>query len=154
MLFEPLDGGTRPHLLHEAVYNLDAGEVAFVHRAVECLAGESFAVQTAVGSAVEETSDFVFKLADALDRLVDKRPGELLVRQPLATLDRVHEMALDRVAQQQGNVVAALHHPGAARLSQQSLGRNRHLKTWIGVMGMESRKQACAAGAENENIGL
>src|SRR4051812_25117918 len=120
MLFEPLDGVTRPHLLHEPVYNLDAGEVAFVHGTVESLARESFAVQTAIGIAVEKTSDFVLEFADALDRLVDKRPGEFLVRQPLATLDRVHEMALDRVTPQQGNVVATLHHPGAARLSQQS----------------------------------
>ena len=51
----------------------------------------------AVGVAVEETADVVFQLVDALDRKVDQLPGDLLMVQPLAALDRIHEMALDGI---------------------------------------------------------
>ena len=96
MLLEPADRRARPHLLHQPVDDLDAGEVALVDGAVEGLAGERLAVQAAVGIAVEEAADLVFKLAHPLDRAGHQRPGELLVRQPFAALDGVHEMALDR----------------------------------------------------------
>ncbi len=86
----------RPDLLHQPVDDLDAGEVALVHGAIEGLAGEGLAVQRAVGIAVEETADLVFQLAHALDGLGHQRPGQLLMRQPFAAFDGVHEMALDR----------------------------------------------------------
>ena len=97
VLFQPADRRPRPHLLHQPVDDLDAGEVALVHGAIEGLAGERLAVQRAVGIAVEEAADLVFKFVDALDGGGDECPGQRLVRQPFAALDRVHEMALDRV---------------------------------------------------------
>ena len=67
MLLEPLDAA-RPDLLGEPVDDLDAGQVALVHRAVEGLAGERLLVDRAVGIAVEEAAELVLELADALDR--------------------------------------------------------------------------------------
>ena len=69
-----------------------------------------------------------------------QRPGEFLVRQPFAALDGVHEMALDRVARMQRDVVAALHHAGAAAFAEQALGGNRDVELGIG---------ACACSAAN-----
>ena len=95
VLFQPADR-PRPDLLHQPVDDLDAGEVALVHGAIEGLAGERLAVQRAVGIAVEEAADLVFQFLHALDRFGDQRPGQFLVRQPFAAFDGVHEMALDR----------------------------------------------------------
>ena len=67
MLFEAIDVA-RPHLLGEAIDDLDAGQIALVHGAVERLAGERFLVDRAVGIAIEETAELVLQLADALDR--------------------------------------------------------------------------------------
>ena len=135
----------RPNLLHQPVDDLDAGEVAFVHGAVEGLAGEGLAVQRAVGIAVEEASDLVFELAYAFDRGRHQRPGQFLMRQPLAALDGVHEMALDRVAWIERDVIAALHHTGAAAFAEQALGRNRDVEIGIGFQRMERREQPGAA---------
>ena len=130
MLLQPLDR-PRPHLLHQPVDDLDAGQVALVHRAVEGLAGERLAMQRAVGVAVEEAADLVFQLAHPLDGLGHQRPGEVLVGQPLAALDGVHEMALDGVAGIERDVVAALHHARAAALAEQALGGDRHLRSGL-----------------------
>ena len=153
MLFEAADR-TRPYLLHQPVDDLDAGEIALVHGAVEGLAGEGLAVQRAVRIAIEEAADLVLQLAHALDRGAHQRPGELLVRQPFAALDRVHEMALDRVARVERHVVAALHHARAAAFAEQALGRDRDVEIGIGLVGMQRREQTGAAGAENQNVGL
>src|SRR5690606_38767360 len=104
-----------------AVDDLDSGEIALVHRAVEGLAGKCLLVDGSVGIAVEEAAELVLQLADALDRLGDQRPGKVLVREPLAALDGVHEVALDGVARGERDVVAALDHAGAAALAEQAL---------------------------------
>ena len=153
MLFEPADR-PRPDLLHQPVDDLDAGEVALVHGAIEGLAGKRLAVQRAVRIAVEETADLVFEFAHALDRRRDQRPGQFLVRQPFAAFDRVHEMALDRVAGIERDVVAALHHAGAAAFAEQSLGRDRDVEIGIGLERVQRGEQPGAAGAEDQNVGL
>ena len=61
--------------LHQAVDDLDAGEIALVHRAVEALPGKGLLMQAAVGVAVEEAADLVFQLVDALDGPFAKPPG-------------------------------------------------------------------------------
>ena len=66
VLLEPPDAA-RPDLLGEATDDLDAGQVALVHRAVEGLPGEGLLVHGAVGIAVEEAAELVFELVDALD---------------------------------------------------------------------------------------
>ena len=143
-----------PHLLHQAVDDLDAGEVALVHSAVEGLPGEGLAVQRAVGVAVEEAADLVFQLVHALDGLGDERPRHLLVGQPLAALDGVHEVALDGVARIERDVVAALHHARAAALADQALGGDGHLQRRIGPMRVQRREQSGTAGAEDEDVGV
>ena len=67
VLFQPPDR-PRPDLLHQPVDDLDAGEIALVHGAVEGLAGKGLAVQRAVGIAIEEAADLVLQLAHPLDR--------------------------------------------------------------------------------------
>src|SRR5580693_146920 len=153
MLFEPADR-PRPHLFHQPVDDLDAGEVALVHGAIEGLAGEGFAVERAVGIAVEEAADLVFQFLHALDRLGDQGPGQLLVRQPFAAFDGVHEMALDGVAGIERDVVAALHHAGAAAFAEQALADDGDVEIGIGFLGMQRREQAGATGAEDQNVGL
>ncbi len=143
-----------PDLLHQPVDDLDAGEVALVHGAVEGLAGEGLAMQRAVGIAVEETADLVFQLAHALDRGRDQRPRQLLMRQPFAALDRVHEMALDRIAGVERDVVAALHHARAAAFAEETLARNGNVEIGIGFERMQCGKQPGATGAEDQNIGF
>src|SRR5262245_27506285 len=145
---------SRPDLLHQSVDDLDAGEIALVHRAVEGLTGEGFAVQRAVRIAIEEATDFILELAHAFDRGAHQRPGQLLMRQPFAALDGVHEMALDRVARVERHVVAALHHARAAAFSEQAFGRDGDAKIGIGLVRVQRREQAGAAGAENQNVGL
>ncbi len=125
-----------------------------MHGAVEGLPGEGLAVQRAVGIAVEEAADLVFQFAHALDGLGHQRPGQLLMRQPFAAFDRVHEMALDRVAGIERDVVAALHHAGAAAFAEQALARNRDVEIGIGFERMQRGEQPGAAGAEDQNVGL
>ena len=108
----------------------------------------------AVGVAIEEAADLVLQLAHALDRGRHQRPGQLLVRQPFAALDGVHEMALDRIAGIERHVVAALHHAGAAALAEQALAGDRDVESGIGREGMQRREQPGAAGAEDQNVGL
>ena len=141
MLFHAADR-PRPDLLHQPVDDLDAGEVAFVHGAVERLSSEGLAVQRAIGIAVEEAADFVFQFADALDRRGDQRPGQFLMRQPFAAFDRVHEMALDRVAGIERDVIAALHHAGAAAFAEQPLGGDGDVEIGIGLAAHAARRTA------------
>ena len=152
MLLQPVDAA-RPHLLREPVHDLDAREVALVHRAVERLPGERLLVDRAVGVAVEEAAELVLELADPLDGARDERPREVLVRQPLAALDRVHEMPLDRVACGQRDVVAALHHPRAAALAEQALDGDRHVQRGIRRVRVQRGEEPGAAGAEDQDVG-
>src|SRR5580693_7249054 len=153
MLFEPPDR-PRPHLLHQPVDDLDAREVALVHGAIECLAGEGLAVQRPVGIAIEEATDLVFQLLHPLDGLGDQGPGQLLMRQPFAAFDGIHEMALDGVAGIKRDVVAALHHAGAAAFAEQTFADDGDVEIGVRLQRMQRGKQPGAAGAEDQNVGL
>src|SRR5690606_33419037 len=111
-------------------------------------------VDGSVGIAVEEAAELVLQLADALDRLGDQRPGKVLVREPLAALDGVHEVALDGVARGERDVVAALDHAGATALAEQALDRDGDRKRWIGLVGMQGGEEPCAARAEDQDVGI
>ena len=125
-----------------------------MHSAIESLAGERLAVQRAVGVTIEEAADLVFQFLHALDRLGDQRPGQFLMRQPFAAFDGVHEMALDGVAGIERDVVAALHHAGAAAFAEQTLADDGDVEIGIRLQAVQRRKQAGAAGAQDQNIGL
>jgi hypothetical protein len=62
---------------------------------IKGLAGKGFLVDGAVGVAVEEATQFVFEFVDAFYGGGHQRPGQVLIGQPLAAVDGVHEMALD-----------------------------------------------------------
>ncbi len=143
-----------PHLFGQAVHDLDAGEVALVHGAVEGLSGERLLVDRAVGIAVEETAELVLQLADARARLVDQQPCEVLIVQPGAAVDRVHEMALDGIARRQRHVVAALHHARAAAFAEQALDRDGDVEIGIGALRVQRGEQSRAPGTENQDVGI
>jgi hypothetical protein len=143
-----------PHLFGEAIDDLDAGEVALVHGAVEGLSGERLLVHGAVGVAIKEAAELGLQLADALGRGFHQQPGELLVVEPAAALDCVHEMPLDRVFRRQRDVVAALHHAGAAAFAEQALHRDGDVEVGIGFFGVQRGEQARTAGAEDEDVSL
>src|SRR5690606_37440871 len=132
-LFEAVNTA-RPDLLHEPVDDLNAGQVALVDGAVEALARERLLVDRAVGITVEEAAELVLQLVDALDRDIDQCPGQLLIVQPLAALDGVHEVALDRVRRREGDIVAALHHAGSAALPEQPLERDSYRQVLPGLL--------------------
>ena len=153
MLFQPLDLA-RPHLLGQAVDDFDAGEVALVHGAIESLAGEGLLVDAAVRIAVEKTAQLVLQLVNALHRQGHQLPREILVGQPLAALDGVHEVALDRIAGGERDVVAALHHARAAAFAEQPLHRDGDVERGIGLVRVQRGEQPRAARAENQDVSL
>ena len=120
MLFEPLDVA-RPDLLGETIDDFDAGQIPLVDRAIERLPGKRLLMNRAVGIAIEQAAKLVLELAHTLERGRYQRPRQVLIGEPRAAFDRVHEMALDRVLGRQSNVVAPLNHASAAALSEQAL---------------------------------
>src|SRR5262249_14237331 len=129
-------------------------EIALVDGAVEGLSGERLLVDGAVRIAVEEAAEFVLQLANAHRRGRHQQPGEILVVEPGAALDRVHEMALDRILLGERHVVAALHHAGAAAFAEQAFHRDGHVEVGSGLLGVQRRKEAGAARAEDQNVGV
>src|SRR6266850_827035 len=94
VLLQPRDVA-RPDLLGEPVDDLDAGEVALVHRAVERLPGEGLLVNAAVGIAVEEAAELVFQLPDSFNGQSHQLPGEILIGKPLAALAEDQDVRVD-----------------------------------------------------------
>src|SRR5262249_42866832 len=70
-----------------------------------------------------------------------------------AALDRVHEMALDRVFLGERDVVAALHHARAAALAEQALHRDRDRERRIGLVRVQRGEEPRAARAEDQDVG-
>src|SRR6202041_3504077 len=52
------------------------------------------------------------------------------------------------------NVVAALHHAGAAAFAEQPLADDGDVEIGVGLQGVQRRKEAGAAGAQDQNVGL
>src|SRR5262249_1319327 len=117
-------------------------------------AGEGFLMDGAVGVAVEEAAELVFQLVDSFDGERHQLPGEILVRQPLAALDRVHEVALDRVFLGERDVVTALHHARAAAFAAQSLARDGDRELGRGLVRVQRSEETGAARAEDQDVGV
>ena len=66
----------------------------------------------------------------------------------------VHEMPLDRVGRRERDVVAALHHAGAAAFAEQALHRDGDVELGPRLLGVQRREQARAAGAEDQDVGV
>ena len=81
-------------------------------------------------------------------------PGELLVGEPGAADDGVHEMALDRVLARQRDVVAALHHARATALAEQALHRDGDRELGRRLVRVQRGEQARAARAEDQDVGV
>ncbi len=151
MVFKPVDAKA-PNLLGQPVDDFDAGQIALMHGSVEGLARKRLLMDGAIGVAIEKAPVLIFEFTDAARSLADKQPGQVLIIEPFATLDRVHEMAFDRIPLREGDVVTALNHARAAAFAEQALDRNRHVKIGSGFLRMKRGKQPGAASAKNENV--
>ena len=86
--------------------------------------------------------------------VADQQPRQLLLVEPAAAVDRVHEMPLDGILRRQRDVVAALHHAGAAAFAEQALHRDGDVELGPRLLGVQRREQAGAAGAEDQDVGV
>ena len=154
MLLQFLDTA-RQHLLHQPVDDLDPGQITLVHGAVGRLAGKRLLMQRPIGIAVKETPNLILQFTDAHHSLLAQPPCHVLVGQPLAAMDRVHEMPLDRIATTKRHVVAALHHPRAAAFADQPLdGDGDPRAVGRGLLGVKRGKETRATGAEDQNVSV
>src|SRR5438552_12407541 len=63
-------------------------------------------------------------------------------------------MPLDGILRRQRNVVATLHHTGAAALSEQTLHRDGDVELGPRLLGVQRGEQAGAAGAKDQDVGV
>ena len=125
------------HLFGESAHDLDAGEITFVNRAIERLAGERFLFDCAVGIAIEEAAEFCLHLFDGRRGLLDERDGKILIVDVLPALERVHQVLFVRVFVVEHDVEPALHHPAASAFALERFGRDQDFQIRIGVEGVE-----------------
>ena len=130
-----------PDLLTEAVDDLDTREITLMDRAIKCLTGKCLLVNRAIGIAIKKTSQLVFKLMNALNRLRNQSPCQVLIGKPFAAFDGVHKVPLDRVALGNCNVVSTLNHACAAAFTQKPLYCNRDRCIGRMLMGMQGCKK-------------
>ena len=154
VLLQPFDRAAQ-NLFHQAVDDLDPGQIALVDGSVGGLSGEGFLMKRAVRIPVEEAADLVFKLVDPLDSRAAQAPCHVLVGKPFAAVDGVHEVALDRIAAAERHIVAALDHACAAAFADETLDRHRDSGACRGaLLGVERGEQTGTAGAEDQDVGV
>src|SRR5579872_4853187 len=124
--------GTGKHLLHQPADDLDASQVAFVNGPICRLSGECFLMQGPVRIAIKEATDLILEFPDANDSLLAQLPCHVLVGKPFPADDRIHEVTLDGITSTKGDIVASLHHAGAAALPNESFDGNRDLRAFWG----------------------
>ena len=151
MLLHALDFSC-PNLLGQAIDDLYASLIAFVHRAIKRLSSKRLLMHRAVGIAIKEAAKLIFKFMNTFDGFGHQRPSQILIRQPLAALDGVHEMPLDRVARRQRHVVAALHHARTAALAEEALHGHGDLQLRGSLMGVQRGEQPSTARAKNQDV--
>ena len=110
-------------------------------------------MQRAVRIAIKEAANLVLQLSNTHNRLLAQTPSHVLVGQPFATLNGVHEVPLDSVATAKGDVVATLNHPRAAAFADQAFDSNGDLGA-LGrcLLGMKGREQTRTTRAKDQNI--
>ena len=139
-------------LLHQAADDFDAGEIAFVYGTIIGLAGERLVVQRTVRVSIEKAAHLVFQFTHPRDCGFTQFPGHILIRQPLAAVYGIHEVALHRVAGPQCNVITALHHTGASGFPHQSLDGYGHGESRGGFFCVQRGEQAGAAAAQDQDV--
>ena len=120
-----------------------------MHCAIECLAGKRLVMQRTIVVAIKETSKLIFQFLHPRDRGLTQAHRHILIWQPLATIDGIHEMTFHRVTGRQGNVVATLHHARATTFTEQTLNCNSDMEVWIGLARVQSREQAGTSTTED-----
>src|SRR5262249_39991614 len=145
---------TSVRLLGEVVHDLDAGEIALVHRAVVRLAGERLLMDASRRVAVEEASVTRLELQHAPGRLGHEAPDHLLIVDPPTAVQRVHEMRFERVGWGHHRVVAALPHTGAARATEKALDDDDDRQRGRRVGGVRRGGEAGAARPEDQDVSL
>ena len=123
-----------------------------MHGAIKSLPGKSLLMDRAVGIAVKKTAPAIFQFANAPLRADHKRPGQILIIQPFAALQRVHEMTLGGITLSNRNIIAALDHARAAAFAKQALHRNGDFQRGIADFGMKRGEQTRTTRAEYQNI--
>ena len=92
-----------------------------MHGSIEGLASKRLLMHGAIGVAIKKATEFVLKLTDTSLRTSHKLPSKFLVIQPLATLNGIHEVTLNRIPLRKCHVIAALHHARTTAFAEQSL---------------------------------
>jgi hypothetical protein len=154
VLLERPDRGPRPHLLGQAVHDLDAREIALVNGAIVGLAGERLLMDAPVGVAVEEAAVAAFQLQHPARRFGHERPHQLLVVDPSPTRERVEKVGVDGIGRGEHGVVAALNHARAAGAPEQALDHHGDREMRRAVGGVEGRAQPGAARAQDQEVCL
>ena len=139
-------------LVLQAPHDLDSGQVAPVHGAVEGLPGERLLVDHPARVAVEEAAVAVLQLQQAQGGLVDQDPGQLLVVEVAPATDGVAEVQGERVAGVEDGVVAPLHHAGAAALGHQALDHHGDVQIGIGIAGVQRGHHPGATPADDQAV--
>src|SRR5690554_4404774 len=94
---------------------------------IKGLPSERFTVQRAIVVTIEKASHFIFKLKYPLWCSFNQAPGQLLIGNPIATVNRIHEVTFNRITTIQGNVVPTLNHTSTATLAQQAFNGDGYL---------------------------
>ena len=80
-------------------------------------------MQAAIRIAIKKASHFIFQLGNPFNRQITKPPGHILIRQPFAANNSIHEMAFNRIAATKRHIIAALYHTGTAAFANKPLYR-------------------------------
>ena len=158
VILEQLNGGGVVHDFDAAVQNLVAQgahdlRAGIVLRRVHPLAGGAAAVggdHRAVRRLVKFHAQFG-QPTDGLRRLRDELVEKILLRGKMTAAVGVEEVLCGGVVGLVGGLNAALGHHGV-RVAHAELGDDQNLCTR--VVGLDRRRRACAAAADDQNVGL
>ena len=152
MLFEDTDVGFGHHMIRQPGNYLDSGQVPTVYRAVVGHPTERLEVVATFGSPVEPAPQNLLHFVDSQRGVFGQNLGKRLIVQVSAADDRVPQVDRGGVAGLQRCVVAALDHPGASALPEQTFDDDHHIQVGGMVSRPESREQAGATRSDNRDV--